>query len=239
MRFNGKDVLAVHYALPSIHKEFPPAHPARNITTIETSAGDMVASVDLTQDEYTLRLNLAAATYDEAMQAREALAAWATTSQPAELQPTHMPGRAYKAILKQIRWPETRYGTVDVVFMLPRPVQYSMIEKTASGISPLEVTTGGTASVQPDIVFTAFAASSGVTISVDGKPFYTIKTSLQENNEVTIHPETGEVLVNGFDKGADIDYTQSNPDIELTPGKHTLTASRAGRITVRWHDQWL
>lgn len=239
MRFNGKDVLAVHYALPSIHKEFPPAHPARNITTIETSEGDMVASVDTTQDVYTLRLNLAAATYDEAMQAREALAAWATTSHPAELQPTHIPGKAYTAILKEIRWPETRYGTVDVVFLLPCPVLHSMIEKTISGASTLEMTTGGTASVQPDIVFTAESAENGLTISMDGRTFYRINAAISAGDEITIRPELGEVLKNGADAGYAIDYTLSSPDMDLTPGKHTLTASSAGRLTVRWRDQWL
>lgn len=241
MRFNGVDVLTVHYALPSIDKEIPPGGPARNITTVESSGGDMVTSADVTQDEYTLRINMAARTYDEAMLAREALAAWAMSSgnQTAELEPTHMPGKAYAAICKSVGRVENRFAPIDVAFMLPKPILHSVVESRASGTSQLTLQIGGTAPVQPVIVFAASAAASGLTISVDGKAFYAIKRQIYAGNEVTIQPETGAVLVNGFAASDSIDYTNSNPDVELTPGKHVIAASVAGTLTARWHNQWL
>lgn len=238
MRFNGIDVLTVHYALTSIDKEIPPGGAARNITTVSASGGDMVASVDVAQDEYILRINMAASTYDEAMLAREALAAWAMTGKPAELEPTHMPGKAYTAICKGISKFENRFAPVDVTFLLPRPILHSITESSGGSGQTSEVWIGGTASVQPVFTFVASAAASVLTVSIDGKVFYTISTAISAGDEVIIQPEVGVVTKNGVDVSAAIDYTTGDPDMEMAPGKHTIAASAAGSLTVRWHDQW-
>lgn len=238
MRFNGIDVLTVHHALKSIDKEIPPGGAERNITTVSASGGDMVASVDVAQDEYILRLNMAAKTYDEAMLAREALAAWAMTGKPAELEPTHMPGKAYTAICKGISKFENRFAPVDVTFLLPRPILHSITERSGGNAQTAEVWIGGTASVQPAFAFVASEAASVLTVSIDGEPFYTIRTAIGAGDEVRILPETGMVTLNGADVSAAIDYTTGDPDMEMAPGRHTIAASAAGILTARWHDQW-
>ena len=110
MRFNGVDPSTLHPAL-SRSAEVVPGYPALNIETIDTSGGGLLAHVSVAQDTYTLRMNIAGKTYEEAMEARLALAEWAGSSrkQLAELEPTYLPGKAYSAIVKSISRIEKRF----------------------------------------------------------------------------------------------------------------------------------
>lgn len=244
MKFNGVDPTTVHSAI-SISKEIPPGGPARDIATIETANGEMVANVTTTQDEFVVRVNIAAKTYDEAMEAREKLAAWAASSgkQEAELEPTHMPGKAYSAIWKRTGRMEQRFGTVDVVFMLPKPVLHSKAQRTATndGVgNSVTIEPYGTAPAPFEIVQRLSEAAEGVALDLNGEVFATLTGAFAEGDRVTVNTETGEVLINSYDAGSRLDFVNTNPDMELAPGTvQSIASSAQGTIIVRWRDQWL
>lgn len=242
MRFNGKDLMAVHRCI-SISKEIPPGMPAREIATVEGARGEYVANVTTMQDEFRVIVNIAARTYAEQAQARAALAAWAMSSgnQPAELEPSKTPGRAYTAICKSISKPEERFGTVDVIFLLPRPVMHELTERkrTTSSATELAFMIGGSGPVQPVVSLTPDEDAQDVGLWLDGQKVLQLSGSISAGQTVEARLETGAVLVDGAHEEARIMWTECDLDTELTPGKHTLTASAAGTLTVRWHDEWL
>lgn len=241
MRFNGRDPTGIHHAI-SINKEIYPSMPAREIATVETGNGDLIAHVSIQQDEATVRINIAGRTYDEAMEARLKLAEWAGSShsQTAELKPTHLPGKAYSAILKRIPPIESRFTTVDVVFLLPRPVLHDITPHRVSGSgTELTFTTGGTASTQPVFACTLTSAAEGLSMTVDGYLFFAIGGGLSAGQTVEYNLQTGATTIDGVHAESRILYAGIDPDIELLPGKHTLSVSAAGSMTVRWRDEWL
>lgn len=241
MRFNGKDPELAHAVL-SRNGETVPGMPAMDITTVETSRGELLANVSIVQDEYTVRMNIAGRTYEEAMEARLALAAWAGSSreQLAELEPTHMPGKAYSAIVKRLSTLESRFTTVDVVFLLPRPVLHDVTERkaTAQG-TELTVRIGGTASTQLVITTTLTEAAVGLSMDIGGYTFFAMDGSLSAGQTVEVNMHTGALKVDGENAQSRIRYTETDFDIELLPGKHILTASAAGSMTARWKNEWL
>lgn len=241
MRFNGRDPTAIHHAI-SVNKEIYPSMPARNIETVETGAGDLVAHVSIQQDEAIIRINIAGRTYDEAMEARLKLAEWAASSrsQTAELEPTHLHGKAYSAILKRIPPIETRFTTVDVVFLLPRPVLHDIHPRRAEGSgTELAFTTGGTASTQPVFRVQLTGAADGLRMTVDGVPFFAIGGGLSAGAVVEYNLQTGATTIDGVHAESRILYADIEPDIELLPGRHTMSVSAAGSMQVRWRDEWL
>lgn len=241
MRYNGRDPCTLHRAL-SRAKEILPSYPALDIETIDTSAGSLLAHVSIVQDTYTLRMNVAAATYAEAMEARTALAEWAGSSrkQLALLEPTHMPGKAYNAIVKSISRLETRFGTVDVVFQLPRPVLYDVIQRsvTAEGTEAI-VRISGSTGTQARLSIKLAEDAEDLVISADGYALFAIGGAISAGQTVETDMQTGAVLIDGEHAENRLIYTDMDPDVELLPGRHTITASASGTITARWHDQWL
>lgn len=243
MRFNGKDIRHVHRAI-SIAKEIPPGMPNREIATIETAHGDEVSAVDIMQDTYRVRVNIAARSLEEAWRVRELLAEWAMSSgkQTAELEPTRAPGKAYDAIVKSISRPEFVFGfaTVDVDFLLPRPVMHEMIEKTASGTETREIDfrVGGSVSVQPAFSIVLDEPTNGLMLAVDGKTFLSLKGIFGEGDEVDVWLKTSAVTVNGEHAESGIVYTQTDLDIELEPGAHKLQSSATGTLRARWKNEW-
>lgn len=241
MRFNGRDPTEIHPCI-SISKEIPPSMPAREIATVETGSGELVAHVNIQQDEAVIRINIAGRTYDEAMEARLKLAEWAASShnRTAELELTHLPGKAYTAILKRISAIENRFTTADVVFLLPRPVLHDVAERRATG-SGTEMTfrTGGTASTQPVFAVTLTGAAEGLNMMVDGVLFFAIGGGLAAGQKVEYNLRTGSATIDGVHAENRILYADIDPDIELLPGKHTLNVSAAGSLQARWRDEWL
>lgn len=241
MRFNGRDPCTLHRAL-SRNKEIPPAYPAMDIETIDTSAGSMLAHVSIAQDTYTLRMNVSAATYAEAMEARTALAEWAGSSheQLAVLEPTHMPGKAYNAIVKSISKFENRFDTVDVVFLLPRPVLYDVIQRSATAEGAETITqVGGSTGTQMKISVRLLEDAQDLVIAADNYALFAISGSISAGQTVEVDMQTCAVLIDGEHAESRLIYTDMDPDVELLPGRHTITASARGTITARWHDQWL
>ena len=240
MKFNGVDPTTVHSAI-SISKEIPPGGPAREIATIDMAGGEIVANVTTIQDEYIVRVNTAARTYDEAMEAREKLAAWAMSSgkYEAELEPTHMPGKAYRAILKRIGRIENRFGTVDVVFMLPTPVLHSQKTNTVSGEQSVTLENKGTAPAVFEFEQTLSEAAEQLTYSMQYVPFLMLTGSFAAGEKISVNMEKGHVNVNGVQSDERIDFVESDLDKELLQGWQIVSSSAAGAMTVRWVEQWL
>lgn len=240
MRFNGIDLNKVHPAI-SRAQEFPPGMAKREISTLETTNRDIVADVHMAPDEYAVRVNIAARSYAEAMQAREKLAAWASSSGKgtASLEPTHAEGRAYKAIVKSIGRIEKRFGTVDVIFMLADPLQYETLLRSALATSnALVFNVGGSAEIEPEISFTATENTDGLKITHNGAPLISMGGAIAAGDTVEIVLETGAVLVNGEHEESRIVYTETDFDAAFMPGRHELTASCEGTLIVRWRNAW-
>lgn len=241
MKFNGMDPTTLHPAI-SIAKEIYPSMPAREIATVETANGDLVSNVSMVQDEAVIRINIAAKTYEEAMQARMWIAGWAGSSgkYTAELEPTRTPGFAYEAIVKRIGKIENRFSTIDVVFLLPKPTLHAKTESTAEGSGAgIVFVTEGTAPVQPVFALTPDETTEGLVILVDGRMLLALKGTLYAGEKVEYDLQTGAVTIAGVHAENRILYTEIDPDIELLPGEHTVNVSAVGDIQVRWRNEWL
>lgn len=240
MRFNGIDLNKVHPAV-SRAQEFPPGMAKREISTLETTNREIVTDVHTAQDEYTVRVNIAARTYQEAMQARERLAAWASSSgkQTAWLEPTHAHGRAYKAIVKNIGRIEKRFGTVDVVFMLPDPVLYdSMVQSHQATDRMLVFMAAGSAIIQPEISFKASEEAEGLRITHNGKTIIAVSGRINTGDTVDVVLETGALLINGTHAESRFIYTECDLDDEFAKGRHEMTVSARGTLKARWRNGW-
>lgn len=240
MRFNGIDLMDVHPAI-SRCKDLPPGLARRSVTSVSTGRRDLVLGVNLEPDEYTVRVNIAARSYKEAMEACDRLAEWAAGSGNTTgwLEPTHMPGRAYRAIVKSVSRIEERFGTVDVVFALPDPVKYGSMEQSHEATDrDLVMMAAGTAEMQPVITFAAKEAAEGLEIVKDGKPLIAITGAVNAGDVMEVTLETGKVLVNGEDAGSRVDYTKTDFDAGFGKGRHVLSANRSGTLKARWRDAW-
>ena len=241
MRFNNRDPNLIHPRI-SVSKEIYPSAPKREIVTVETGSGELVAHVNMAQENATIRVNIAARTYDEAMEARLALTEWAASSrnQTAELEPTHLPGKAYAAILDRITPLENRFTTVDVVFLLPRPVLHNVAQRRAETTgTELTFATGGTASTQAVIRAVISQAAQEVRMEMDGCLFFAIGGGVNTGQTVEYNMRTGATTIDGVHAENRILYADIDPDIELLPGKHTLRSSVPGTLQARWHNEWL
>lgn len=240
MRFNGVDLMKVHPAI-SRAQEFPPGMAKRENAMVETSKRSIVAGVNYVQDEYTVRVNIAARSYQEAMQARDRLAAWAAGGgmQAAWLEPTHAHGRAYRAIVKSVGRIEKRFGTVDVVFTLTDPVQYeTMLQSHQATNNKLVFQVAGSAPVEPEISFTASEAAEGLKITHNGNVMISIAGEIAAGDVIEITLETGALLINGEHAESRTVYTETDFDEEFEPGRHELEASCGGTLRARWRNAW-
>lgn len=241
MQYNHVDLLSVHPAI-SINKEIPPGMPARELRTIASKHGAKLAGVDLVEDEYVLRVNIAGKNKQEAWQVRTLLAAWATSSgeQTAPLVPTHWPQVAYNAIVKSIKPPEFIFGhgTVEIVFALTDPVPYEQTASTAEGVVQAVVNIGGTDRARPVITYTPGITARNFQLTLDGKTFFAIKDQVVEGEPITIDMGEGSLLINGRHAEERIIYTSTDWHPGFTPGSHTVRANVTGEMQVRWHNRW-
>lgn len=241
MKFNDVDVNTIHPRV-SYGKEYLPGMPAREITTIDTATAELAANVTAAQDEYIVRLNIAAATYGEAEEAREAIAAWASASKKktAKLEPHHAGGKYYDAIVKRIGRFEQRFGTLDVVFMLQDALLKKKTQSYVTGENGVDVHMDGTADRPFEVEITLSEAAEGLSFAKSYETFMTLTGSFAAGDVVRVNTETGNVIINRIYSNEQIDFMNSNPDAELEAGIYEpITCSAAGSMTVRWTDAWL
>lgn len=241
MRFNDVDLLSIHPKI-SISKEIPPGMPARELRTIATREGERLAGLDLQQDEYIVRVNIAAKNKPMAWEVRAALAAWAMSSgdQLALLEPTHWPGVAYDAIAKSIDPPEFVFGfaVVEVAFALPEPVAHDIMQTAAKGTTSAVLDIGGSMDTRPVITCKPAASTTGLQLTLDGKQFLAIQGEIPAGTEVQVDMSTGALLIGGEHEEKRVIYTDSNWRPGFVPGRHILSSSAESEIEARWYNRW-
>lgn len=242
MKFNGIDIRSVHPAL-SVNKEIPPGMARREITTVRGNSGEILAGVQDERDEYTVRVNIAGKTREEAWRVRALLAAWAASSgeKTAPLEPTYWRGKVYDAILERISPPEfTRgYATVDVVFALPHPYAHDDNTSGAKGAQTVAFDVDGTAKTAPVIRQTLAADTTTLSWALDGEPFMQLSGEMTAGMKIEADFETGSLTADGAHIEYMINYTRSTWQPRFTPGRHELASSDTGTIEARWRNEWI
>ena len=242
MRYNGIDIRSVHPAL-SVNKEIPPGMAKREVVTVRGNSGETLAGYQEERDTYTVRVNIAGKTREEAWRVRALLAAWAASSgeNTAPLEPTHWRGKVYDAILESISPPEfvRGFATVDVVFTLPHPYANDANTSSAKGAGEVSFDVGGTARAMPTIRQTMAADADGLTWLLDGEAFMRLDGAIAAGAEVEADFMEGGVTINGAHAESMIDYTRSTWQPQFTPGRHKLASSDAGEIKARWRNEWI
>lgn len=244
MRFNGIDLREVHPAL-SVSKEIYPGMARREVTTVRGTGGETFAGIHGERSEAVIRVNIAARTRQDAYEARAALAAWAASSgeNTAPLEPTHWPGKAYDAIVESVSEPEFVFGhtVVEVTFILPGGYARDTMTRSAYGAGKMTVHIGGSKKVRPVIRQTMRAKTSGLTLSVDGKPFLRMQDGYAPEAGAVIEADFEKelLLVDGVHAEKHIDFTATTWQPNLSPGRHEITSTDRGEMEMRWHDAWI
>lgn len=242
MKFNGIDPTTLHPAL-RIGEEVPLGMANRQIITVAGTDGEIVSDVKVERGEYLVRVNIASRNRDEAWEVREKLAAWAGSSgaRTAELIPTHRPERCYDAILSTISDPQFShsFATVDVVFMLPRPISRSAIPGTARGDGKMEPMIGGSLPARPVIRQTLADAQTALTWTMDGKKLLALRGNLHAGQVVEMDVAHERLTVDGVNAMTMIDPQKTEWRPGYTPGRHAIASTDAGAMEMRWHDEWL
>lgn len=242
MRINGRELRDVHPAI-SIAKEIPPGMATRTIHTIIGADAEIYAGTTMERGEYEVRINIAGKSMAEAWRVRAMIAEWAMGGSEGlcELEPTHWPGVAYDAIIESLSPPEIVFGfaKVTAIFALPRPVAHEIIVSRAAGSGSAVMQIGGSLAPRPAIRQTIKASRTGLTLSLDDKPFFVVQGALKAGQEVEIDTQDGSITIDGAQAQARIDYTATTWAPGFTPGRHTLTSSDAGAIETRWHNVWM
>lgn len=239
MRFNGIELRTVHPSI-SINKEIPPGMPDRNVLTVSGADGEQVSDVQVKQGEYTVRVNIACRTKDDAWMVRRLLAGWATSSgnRTAQLEPTHWPGVCYDAIVKDISAPEfiVGFAVVTVRFLLPRPFAHDLAETTTSGRKTVQAGFTGTAVCRPVIRQTMQGSAQELLWTMDGRDMLRIIGPV--SGVVEANFGTGELLIDGVHSEQRVDFQRSVWHPGFTPGVHEIVSSDGGLLEVRWKAEW-
>lgn len=242
MIFGGKDLTSVHPAL-SINSEVPPGMARRQITTVAGTDGEIVSDVIVESGEYLVKVNIAGRSKKEAWEVRELLAAWAGSSgaRTAELIPTHRPNRCYDAIALTIGDPRfvNGFATVDVRFMLPRPISHSLHPSTASGAGAMTARIGGSAPARPVIRQTLQSSRTDVVWTMDGKPILTLQAGMGAGQVIEMDTRYERLTIDGRDALALIDPQNTKWRPGFTSGRHEIISTDSGSMEMRWHDEWL
>lgn len=239
MRFCGVELSSIHPAI-SIAKEIRPGTPARDVLTISGTRGETVAGTRTKQGEYTVRVNIAAKTTQEAWEALAALNGWARASgeKTGVLEPTHWPGKAYDAILSDIQTPKFRFGfgTVEVIFIIPRPYAYDLIQRQSKGGEEIVLRIGGTETARPEISIET-ETTERVTLLLDGEYIFMARGKYK-GKVLTVDFARGTVTYDGEPAEKDVDFNTTDWHPAFTPGQHVLTCEGGKTLEGRWHDEW-
>lgn len=239
MRFCGVELSSIHPAI-SIAKEIRPGTPARDVLTISGVRGETVAGTRTKQGEYTVRVNIAAKSTREAWDALAALNAWARASgeKTGVLEPTHWPGKACDAILSDIQAPEFRFGfgTVEVIFILPRPYAYDLIQSQSKGTTEMTMKIGGTEEARP-VITVKTGTTKTVTLLMENEPFFMVRGDYK-GKDLVIDFAQATVTYNGEPAEKDVDFNTTRWRPGFTPGRHVIQCQGGTAIEGRWHNEW-
>ena len=243
MRYNGVDIKQAHHAL-SVDSETPPGMPTRTNHMLQGTDGEIYAGSSMERGEYTVLVNIAGKTRQEAWEARAMLAQWANSSggKTAPLEPSWWPGMAYDAIISSIEPPKFVRGfarKIKVVFEIPRPVAHEMITSKSTGVGKLILHIGGTSFARPTIRQTMLTDAEELVWTMEGKAFFALATALHAGDTVEADFADGWVTINGEHREADIDFVRTRWEPGFTPGAKTVTSSDTGAMEARWHNEWL
>ena len=242
MKFNGVDIRSVHPAL-SINKEIPPGMAKRSVVTVSGNQGETMAGVTQESDKYTVRVNIAGKSKEEAWRVRALLAAWATSSgeHTAQLEPTHWRGKVYDAIVESISPPEFTIGhaMVDVVFALPHPYAHDTTRSGAKGAGEVAMQVGGTRRATP-VIRQAMAEDAETLVwTLDGAAFMRLDGAIRAGAVIEADFGSGSLTIDGEHMEPMINFDQTTWQPGFTPGRHTLASTDAGEIEARWHSEWI
>ena len=241
MWFNDIDPAKLHPAI-SVAYEIPPGSAKRRIDTLKGTDGEIVTGVVMEAGEYIVRMNIAGRTKREAWDVREKIAAWATANgeQLAKLTPTHRPDRYYNAILSSISDPQfTRgFATVDVTFLVPRPVALSTQQSYAGGMGGLTARIGGSHPARPLLQQTIASGRNGLTWTMDGKTILTMTGEFAAGDEIEMDTQRESLTVNGAYALHRLDPQNTKWRPGYKPGAHTIASTDGGRMEMRWRDEW-
>lgn len=255
MKYNGIDPTKLHHGI-SIAKEIPPGAPTSQLETLSGSTGEIIAGRTIKSEEYTVRINIAAKSRQEAWNIRSILAEWACPMDEVThpLNPTHWPRRAYDAIFKEISPPEFTFGfaTIDVTFTIPRPIAYDAATRTASkadadgsGVT-LSVNVMGSSYIRPALRMTA-KAGNRMEVGAESKILFAVNYDFAAGDVVEVQMDPPAVWIThagGEKTAADqhVDYTVTDLNAfcrVLMPGMRKITSGQASRITATWRDEYL
>lgn len=242
MQWNGIDPNQIHRAVKRSQEGLPAK--ARDIRTIETTKGTLVAYAVDEPGEFAAVLNIAARTGMEAEEAMEAIREWAMGGGGVhELAPTNSPGKVYDAIFRNVSQPNLKrgvYGTCEVRWTLPNPCKRSTAQSVASvkNTTSLSLWVDGTSETDALIEIIPKHAASTLTLTLDGEIFFVRTAKTAAGQKLTIQMATGAVTLNGENAAAQTDWQQTDYDRPLTHGRHTLQCSTEADMTVRWYDRW-
>lgn len=253
MTFDGIDPRSLHAGI-SIAKEIPPGAPGSNVETVAGGVGETLAGRTLTQTEYTVRVNLAGRDVRQGWELRKILAAWArpTDKTARRLVPTHWPTVYYDAVCKEIAPVEYSVGfaTVEVVFLLLRPIARSIHLSSASATAKGNMTAriGGTHYARPDISMADLTAgTSGLTLYVDDAPLLKLSGTITAGSTITLHAGD-RPTVSQTAGGAETDITSriayADTDFDrlweaFAPGRHVVRTVPTSKIKLQWRDEWV
>lgn len=212
------------------------------IDLLETNTGMLIGSVRREAAIYSLEVNVAERNGKNANEAWLRLAAWAKNGgQTGRLEPEALQGKAYDAIFESITPVETvsKNGTCKITWLVTSPHPYSVAQSVAAGTDGIvTIWNAGSTPATFSMEITPETTQNGLTISMDGKAFFSMTGTVAAGKKVTVDMEKELITVDGADKSSSVTWDSTDYTVLIEPGRHTISSSAGGKITVRWHERW-
>lgn len=251
MLYRGINPCSLHPGI-SIAKEIPPGTVTSQLETLLGSSGEVIVGRTIKQAEYTVRINIAGKYRAQAWEIRKLLAGWAcgADTETGELRPTHWPDVHYDAILKEISPPEFTFGfgTIDVVFTIPRPIAASNVLQTEASLDSgtVKPVIGGSTHARPVISLECKSAES-VFLNVDMKNYLQVSGPFEAGEYLEITADPPNVRLRSTDgtwssANDRIDFANSrlgDLSMAFVPGERVVMSPHASQIKIQWRDEWL
>lgn len=221
------------------------AIPPRELRTVATGHGPLLAGVDLKEREIRLVLNFAGKSHEHACELASAVAALFCTDEPGEYEPGKMPGRAFSAILREagdMEW-HWGFGTVEYTFIAPRPFSHSIAETVVKTTGEnVRIEPRGDVPIRPVIRHKLSRVVAAFVLSIGNDVFFRLRDpsggTLAANSIFEIDFANRKVTLNGSNAMAYVDYTYSDWHPPILGGT-TIRCYDAGETEVRWRDEWM